>query len=45
MEHNGDTESAANCLAQAAVREAEVGDSARASQFISEALSYRAGKM
>jgi len=44
MEHNGDTESAANCLAQAAVREAEVGDSARASQFISEALKLSRGQ-
>jgi eukaryotic-like serine/threonine-protein kinase len=37
MEQQGDTDSAARFLAQAAIREAEVGDSDRAQDFISKA--------
>lgn len=37
MEQQGDKDSAARYLAQAAVREAEIGDSARAQEFISKA--------
>ena len=44
MEHNGDQESAADCLAVAAVREAEVGASARALQFLAQAMKLNHGQ-
>jgi DNA-binding winged helix-turn-helix (wHTH) protein/tetratricopeptide (TPR) repeat protein len=44
MERNGDKESAAVCLAQAAVREAEVGNYAHAKEFLSQAQRLSQGQ-
>ncbi len=44
MEKDGDKEGAARCLAQAAVREAEVGNPARAQKFISQARKLSPGQ-
>jgi DNA-binding winged helix-turn-helix (wHTH) protein/predicted Zn-dependent protease len=43
MERDGDKESAASCLVQAAVRESEVGSSARAAEFIAQAMKLPHG--
>jgi DNA-binding winged helix-turn-helix (wHTH) protein/tetratricopeptide (TPR) repeat protein len=43
MKQDGDMESAASCLAQAALREAEIGDSAHARELISEARKLSQG--
>jgi len=44
MQHEGDKESAASCLAQAAVREAEIGDLAAARNFLSDAQKLSHGQ-
>lgn len=44
MVHEGDKESAARCLAEAAVREAEAGFSARARGYLDQAAKLSAGK-
>ncbi len=44
MAHEGDSESAAACLADAAVREAEAGFSARARGYLEQAAKLSAGK-
>ena len=44
MVHEGDKESAARCLAEAAVREAEVGFSARARGYLDQAAQLSTGK-
>jgi len=43
MEHDGDKESAATCLAEAAVREAEAGNAARARMLMARALKLFRG--
>jgi len=43
MEHDGDKESAATCLAEAAVREAEAGNAARARALMARALKLFRG--
>jgi DNA-binding winged helix-turn-helix (wHTH) protein/Tfp pilus assembly protein PilF len=43
MQHDADKESAATCLAEAAVREAEVGNAARARSFIAQAQNLFRG--
>jgi len=44
MKHDGNLESAADCLAVAAVREAEVGEAARAEDDIARALKVARGR-
>jgi DNA-binding winged helix-turn-helix (wHTH) protein/tetratricopeptide (TPR) repeat protein len=44
MQHDGDKESAANCLAEAAVREANVGHSAHARSLIAQAQKLSRGE-
>jgi DNA-binding winged helix-turn-helix (wHTH) protein/tetratricopeptide (TPR) repeat protein len=44
MEHNGDKESAASCLIQAALREAEAGGFAEARVLISQAQNFSRGQ-
>jgi len=44
MTHDGDRELAANCLAQAAVREAEVGSTARARALMQQTTKVNGGK-
>jgi len=44
MKHDGNLESAADCLAVAAVREAEVGDATRAEDEIARALKLARGR-
>jgi eukaryotic-like serine/threonine-protein kinase len=44
LQHDGDTESAANVLGQAALRDAEAGDPRRAHEFISQAQQLSQGQ-